>query len=142
MYNVSTRSTTNIVAKTRGRHPQPDTKQPQKIVENDHRCGVVHPLENMTSPPLVFKKSPIKTSPSLLPQPQITQNQEEMIKYVQLSWTQVMQEYESSQRQGNSKVVYYEPRSTTSSTSSDFKPFELEEWFIQRIVDLDPSIDA
>jgi len=102
----------------------------------------------MTSPKPVFKKSPSKQNYQNGQSPHLTQSHEEMLRFVHSSWQQVMQEYESAREQGNDKVVYYDRtinNNNNNSVLSDFKPLDLEEWYVQRLLrnmDIDASITA
>jgi len=90
----------------------------------------------MTSPKLVFnKKSPAKQNYQNGQSVHLTQNHEDMLRFVQTTWQQVMQEFEVARGQGSDKVVYYDRtvNSNNNEVLTDFKPFDLEEWYFQRI---------
>uniref|UniRef100_A0A915I5S6 Uncharacterized protein n=1 Tax=Romanomermis culicivorax TaxID=13658 RepID=A0A915I5S6_ROMCU len=56
-----------------------------------------------------------------------------MISFVQAGWNQVMMEYQSSLKQESPSVVYYKPKMENSSIK-DFKPIDLETWYVQRML--------
>jgi len=109
---------------------------------NQSDCSDQSP-DMMTSPKPVFKKSPSKQNYQNGQSPPLNQNHEEMLRFVHSSWNQVMQEYELAREQGSDKVVYYD-RTVTNNNNvlSDFKPIDLEKWYVQRLLrnmDIDAS---
>jgi len=102
--------------------------------QNERESSDLSP-EIMTSPKPVFntKKSPSKQNCQNGHQQQhLTPVHEEMLRFVNSSWQQVMQECEMARGQGSDKVVYYDHTISNNNNNvlSDFKPIDLEEWFV------------
>jgi len=94
------------------------------------------PREVMTSPTPVFNKPPSKQNCQNGQPAHLSRSHEEMLRFVQTSWQQVMQEYELAREQGNNKVVYYDHTVTkdTNNVLPGFKPVDLEQWYVDRYV--------
>jgi len=157
MYKVSTHSNHLLVKAGRPRtfplvgtsnSIEPSSKRSTSAHDGSNSSESSNPSpEMMTSPKPVFKKSPSKQSYQNGQSQHLSQNHEDMLRFVHSSWQQVMQEYESAREQGNGKVVYYDHTVSNNNNNvlSDFKPLDLEKWFVQRMLhtmDIDPSITA
>jgi len=143
MYKVSSK-TNNILVKTR-RSLQVDIKS--QDLSKRSRSRSQSPAQ-ITSPKPTFnhnKKSSTKSSAlqgQLNESTKLSQTHEDMINFVQSTWSQVMKEYEESKSQGLGNVVLY-AQNTPNKKLQDFKPFDLEEYWGKRLLqnmNIDPSI--
>ncbi|KAI1301752.1 hypothetical protein HDE_02649 [Halotydeus destructor] len=135
MYSLSKGNTNNLLVKTRRGLSQNldnlDTQQPSRKPSGQQ--------EEVTSPKPVFNLSK-KSHQQKSPHESITPQQEEMVKYINDTWTCVKQEYEMASVKGIDpnmsqckvpKVCYYTNKS--SSSMPNFEPFDLETFWGQRL---------
>ncbi|XP_046398611.1 MAPK regulated corepressor interacting protein 2-like [Ischnura elegans] len=79
-----------------------------------------------------------RLSSQRMQQENVSPQHEELIKYIYESWNKVSREADigqngSSSNKGMPSVSYYQPRETNPQLK-DFKAFDLEAWWGQRVV--------